>query len=168
MIMEQEPRTHEFCELLGMIEELRKRVAALEVKDPEVGSKRSRPGSLGEVLLHFAKVGLPESDGKWFWSHGECSGWRNNGKVMRSWTHCVTAWKLANVFPSQKVNGHKQGIFELKTILDAKKQEKDELVRKFYNDSSAFPSWTNEPARQRFIILKREIINLNARIGQSA
>lgn len=160
-----EPQTHDLAELLREIDAIKKRLDKLE--SPECEHKR-RAQSLEEMILFCAKCGLPENDARWLWAKMECSGWRNDGKVVRNWHSLVTAWKLANVFPSQKVNGHKQGVFELKTILDAKKQEKDELVRKFYNDSSAFPSWTNEPARQRFITLKREIINLNARIGQSA
>ena len=158
--------THEFYELLSIIEELKKRIEALE--SPECTAKR-RPKTLEEVVSHCAKVGLPESDAKWLWAHMEVSGWRNNGKVVRSWTALVTSWKLANIFPSQKRNGNGQhSIRDLQAIIEAKKQEKDELVRKHYNDSGAFHNWTNEPARQRFIVLKREIINLTSEISKRA
>ncbi len=160
-----EPTTQE---LLAMIESLQQRVSRLEDR-PEVVNKRSRAESAGEVALYCTQWGLTEEDGKWFFSKMVCSGWRNNGKPVRSWQHCITAWRLANIFPSQKRNGTgAHSVHDLKTVLEAKSSEKDALVRKHYNDSGAFPAWTNEPARQRFIILKREIINIQARIGGSA
>jgi len=152
-------------EIKTMLAQLDKRVTALE-SPTETGKRRAQ--SLEEVQLFFAKVGLTKEDGAWFWSKMICSGWRNNGKVVRSWQHCVTAWKLANIFPSQKnkTNGH--SIFELKTVLGAKKEEAKTLIARSYNDSGAFHEWTNEPDRQRYIVVKREIINLTAKIGQSA
>jgi hypothetical protein len=160
-----EPTTHEFCELLGMIDQIKKRLDALE-SAPE--DTKRRPQSLEEMELYFAKAGLTRDDAKWLWSKMIVSGWRNDGKVVRSWQHLVIAWKIANVFPSQKAhkaNGH--SIFELKTVLEAKKEEAKDLVNKSYNDSGAFHKWRNEAHRQRYIVLKREIINLQSRIGQS-
>lgn len=159
-----EPQTHDLAELLREIDAIKKRLDALE--SPECEHKR-RAQSLEEMILFLAKCGLPENDARWLWAKMECSGWRNNGKVVRNWHSLVTAWKLANIFPSQK-NGKSHSVYELKLVLDAKKAEKDELVRKYYNDSGAFAEWTSLPARQRFIVLKHEIINLTAQIGQSA
>ncbi len=155
-------------------DEIKQALAALDARlskleEPEVGGKRSRAESLEETILHCAKCGLSEDDARWLYAKMEVSGWRNNGKVIRNWRSLVTAWKLANIFPSQKRNGNgARSIQDLRTVLEAKKAERDELVRKYYNDSGAFHEWTNEPARQRFIVLKGDIFYLQSRIGQSA
>lgn len=160
------PLTHEYHELLSMIGELRKRIEALE--SPPADNTKRQPKDMDEVLLLFAKVGLPESDGRWFLAKMVCSGWRNNGKVIRSWTHCVTAWKLANVFPSQKqAKAGPTSIRDLQAVIAIKEEEMKKLVNRSYNDSGAFHEWTVESDRQRFIVLKREVVNLKARISQS-
>lgn len=97
----------------------------------------------------------------------EVSGWRNDGKVVRSWTALITSWKISKIFPSQKqAKTAPTSIRDLKTVIDIKKEEAKQLVHKSYRDSGAFPEWTNEPDRQRYIVLKREIKNLEARISQ--
>lgn len=51
--------THEYCELLGMIQEIKKRLDALE--SPECTTKR-RPKTLEEVEAYCAKVHLTRDD----------------------------------------------------------------------------------------------------------
>lgn len=58
--------------------------------------------SLDEVKLHCAKIGLPESDGEWFFHKCEGSGWQNDGKPIKNWKGTITAWKLAGFVPSIK------------------------------------------------------------------
>lgn len=61
-----------------------------------------------EIKAHCVKLGLPESDGEWFFHKCEGSGWTNNGKPIRSWAGTISAWKLANYMPSQKQkHGHR-------------------------------------------------------------
>jgi hypothetical protein len=59
-------------------------------------------GTLRECQLYARSQELPESDGEWFFYKCEGSGWKNNGKAIADWRSTMVAWKLANVFPSQK------------------------------------------------------------------
>jgi len=82
-------------ELPGMVE-------ACPPKDKGKGTQQ-------EVTTFCISIGLPASDGDWFYYKARGCGWKNNGKAIIDWQDTCRAWKLANVFPSQKpargVNG---------------------------------------------------------------
>ncbi len=60
-------------------------------------------GSKAEVESYCVTIGLPSSDGTWFFDKAEGCGWKNNGKAIVDWKATCRAWKGASVFPSQKV-----------------------------------------------------------------
>ena len=81
--------------------------AEAEAGTSEVGQslkkgKASQRGTLDEVKLCCAKVGLPESDAIWFFNKCEGNGWKNGGNPIKSWPHTIAAWKAAGYMPSQK------------------------------------------------------------------
>lgn len=76
----------------------------------EGGVQRGKPESEKEVIDYAAEVGLPKSDGEYFWNHWVGNGFTNNGKAMRDWSATVRSWKAAGHCPSQKpqTNGNGQ------------------------------------------------------------
>jgi hypothetical protein len=70
-------------------------------KEGESEGKR-KPACLKDVLDFVRVVGLPETDGHYFWSHWEGNGFTNDGKSMRDWKATIRSWKHAGHCPSQK------------------------------------------------------------------
>lgn len=162
-----QPRTHEFVELLGMIEEIKKRLDALE--SPECQTKK-RPKDVMEVILYCAKCGLSEMDARWLYAKMECSGWRNSGKVVRNWHSLITAWKIACIFPSQKQNGH-QSVRDMQAARDAKQTILNRIRDQYSSETASGRVWMNTATQQVRLEAKKlagEIKDLTARIGQSA
>lgn len=155
-----EPESHEFAELMSMIVELRERVAKLESR--EVPVRMSRP-SPQEVFEYCRERKLTDDDGEWFWNKMVASGWRNNGKPVRSWKATIVTWDLSKIFPSQKTNGT-ASIFGLKAALEVKVKQAKNLQNTYYDDTP-YGGWTNQEARTNFIALKKEIRTLEAKIG---
>lgn len=62
----------------------------------------SRPKSETDVIRFTTSLGLPESDGHYFWSHWEGNGFTNNRKAMKNWQATIRSWKLAGHCPSQR------------------------------------------------------------------
>ena len=84
---------------------------------------------------------------------------------MRNW---LLNWKK-NGSGVGATNGHRSlSIFEMKTALEMKQLRCKELSDRHYNDSGAFHEWTSQPARTEFVILKKQIKELQAKIGASA
>lgn len=70
-------------------------------KEQEGGVQRGKP-TIEAVREYAVKVGLPESDGDWFWNKCEANGWTNGGQKIKSWPHTIASWKSAGYMPSQK------------------------------------------------------------------
>ncbi len=49
--------------------------------------------TIEEVKLHFAKIGLPETEAFKFHGYYESNGWRVGGNPMKSWVGAMTNWK---------------------------------------------------------------------------
>lgn len=162
--MDPQATTHEFNELLAMITEIRNRLDALE--SPECETKR-RPKDVQEVILFCAKCGLAENDARWLYAKMECSGWRNAGKVVRNWHSLITAWKIAAIFPSQKVNGH-QSLRDLQAARDAKQQILNGIRDKYSSETASGRVWMPSATQQVRLEAKKiagEIKELTAKIA---
>lgn len=60
-----------------------------------------------EECTHFcASLGLPSSDGDWFFDKCEGNGWTNDGKPIKDWKATIRAWKAINIMASQKTGKH--------------------------------------------------------------
>ena len=59
-------------------------------------------GTQQEVMSYCVSIGLPTSDGEWFYDKAEGCGWKNAGKKIVDWQATCRAWRRANVFPSQR------------------------------------------------------------------
>lgn len=69
-----------------------------EPKADESGASKKRASlmqipSIEEVKLHFAKIGLPETEAFKFYGHYESNGWRVGKNPMKSWVGASTNWK---------------------------------------------------------------------------
>lgn len=167
--MDQETtiHTHEFHELLAQIDEIKKRLEALE--SPECNTKR-RPKDVSEVILYCAKCGLSENDARWLFAKMECSGWRNAGKVIRNWHSLITAWKIAGIFPSQKQNWH-QSVRDLQAVIAAKQQILNRIRDQYSSETASGRVWMStatQQVRQEAKKIACEIKELTSKLSQSA
>jgi hypothetical protein len=71
------------------------------VQDKEGGVERGKC-TAEEAKSYAAEIGLPESDGEWFYDKSVGSGWKNNGKPIVCWRATIRAWRGARIFPSLK------------------------------------------------------------------
>lgn len=56
-----------------------------------------------EDAQDFCKsIGLPRSDGDWFFDKAEGCGWKNGGKPIADWKATIRAWRTAGHMASQK------------------------------------------------------------------
>lgn len=65
--------------------------------------------SCEEIVKAFClELGLPETDGEWFFAKCEGCGWTNSGKPIKDWKATLRAWKAQGYVPSMKskTNGH--------------------------------------------------------------
>jgi hypothetical protein len=65
------------------------------------GSSKGK-GTEKECIEHAVSIGLPESDGSWFFYSMEACGWTRNNKPLKSWRAHMSAWKNAGHMNSQK------------------------------------------------------------------
>lgn len=56
-------------------------------------STRFAKPSLGEMKLHAAKIGLPESEAESCWHYYEANGWKVGRHGMRSWQSAMVHWR---------------------------------------------------------------------------
>lgn len=70
-------------------------------------SENKRKGSQKEVLEYCVQIGLPPTDGEWFFDKNEGCGWKNDGKPILDWKATMRSWQRISIFPSQKqTSGH--------------------------------------------------------------
>jgi hypothetical protein len=65
-----------------------------------------------QAILYCRTLGLPDTDGEWFFAKMEGCGWKNGGKAVADWQQTIRAWKLGGYMASQKhqrVNGDRNG-----------------------------------------------------------
>ena len=55
-----------------------------------------------EAQAYVESIGLPISDGSWFFDKCEGNGWKNGGQPIKDWQATIRAWKRAGYIPSQK------------------------------------------------------------------
>lgn len=66
-------------------------------------NSKAKAWHASEVAAYFKEIGLPESDGVWFWDKMVGSGWKNGGQKVADWKATVRAWKTAGHLPSSKI-----------------------------------------------------------------
>jgi hypothetical protein len=72
-------------------------------RDVLIQKRSDRAKSDIEGVKSFcSEVGLPATDGEWFYYKCEGSGWKNNKVQICDWRMTVRAWQKAGIFPSQK------------------------------------------------------------------
>ena len=169
-------RTHIGCFALTFVmshEELVAIVAAIDKRVSTLESTGTYKRPTREAFqLHAEKIGLPPDQEEWAWNYYESNGWKVGRNPMRNWQAALINWRKnwqAKGTGVGTTNGHKSlSIWEMKEAMEAKQSRCKELSDRHYNDSGAFHEWTSQPARQEFIILKKQIKELQAKIGASA
>jgi hypothetical protein len=66
------------------------------------GDSKGKPKDQKQVEGFCASIGLPSSEGEYFWNKWQGNGFQNAGKVMKDWRATIRSWKAAGHCPSQK------------------------------------------------------------------
>lgn len=66
------------------------------IQFPQMAQPKFQPPTIGETLLHCAKIGLPEREGEKFLAYFDSVGWvvGKSKKPMVSWRGALATWKL--------------------------------------------------------------------------
>ena len=65
-------------------------------------SNAKAQGTIDEAVAYCVSLGLPTSDGEYFFNQCVSMNWTTNGEPIRDWRAKIRAWKAANYMPSQK------------------------------------------------------------------
>lgn len=68
----------------------------------KVNLKKRARGSLVEMEGFAAEIGLPKSDGEYFFHKMIAQDWKINGREIKDWRAAVRQWKAGKYLPSQK------------------------------------------------------------------
>jgi hypothetical protein len=63
---------------------------------------KGKAESKDDVEKFCESIGLPKSDGEWFWYKCEGTEWENGGNKIKDWKSTIRSWKVAAYMPSQK------------------------------------------------------------------
>lgn len=63
---------------------------------------RGKPKDAAEVINYARSLGLPETDGHYYYNKWESNGYKNGGEKIRDWRKVIVAHKSAGYCPSQK------------------------------------------------------------------
>lgn len=59
-------------------------------------------GTIEDIKAFCLTLGLPASDGEWFFWKCEGCGWMNGTSKIKDWPATIRAWKIIGCMPSQK------------------------------------------------------------------
>ena len=145
------------CQAVILAEEL---VAAINAQQQARASRMARP-ELPEVELHFAKIGLPQSEAVKFIAYFEANGWKVGRNPMKSWQHAATTWKMNWQQRQGKAAGQIDGAMRVQLNKELEEtQRKMDAIKGTY---SGMMSWTS-PDRARFNQLKSRKAELKERL----
>lgn len=133
----------------------------------------SRP-SLEEVLAKAQFIGLAEWKARDWFEEMEGCGWIDYlHRPVVNWTSMLTRicrkWESdgrPNHPPCCRSNG--SSVLDLKTIIEAKEKAATELKNRHCIEGPLTDDWSNKDARDQYISLKKEIRQLNTRLGAMA
>lgn len=63
---------------------------------------KKRPKSEKDTVDYCRSIGLPETDGHYFWDKWQGNGFKNAKEPMKDWKAVIRSWKTAGHCPSQK------------------------------------------------------------------
>ncbi len=79
---------------------------APKLLDAPESPKRKARGTEDEMRAFAVEIGLPETDGEFFYFKMEGCDWKVGGRPIKCWRSQIRSWKAAKYLPSQKVNGN--------------------------------------------------------------
>lgn len=160
-------QTHEYYELIQEIDWIKEHLLHLEdrMEGVEKTKKLKRP-TIEAIGLYAAKIGLPPEEAENFFNHYNSNGWKVGKVPMRSWESAMINWRKNYQAGVYRGNGHDPK--SLNVVLQAKETLARKLCNEHCVEDAMGRKWTDEGARQRFVVLKKEIRELTTRIAQSA
>jgi hypothetical protein len=129
---------------------------------------------LEEVLAAASMTGMLPTDATDFWNHFEASGWIDkNGNRIVNWRSKMATWKtIARAATAESLHNSSGGqrprsksVYELKTILDTKKQMAQELKSGYCAEVGMGEHWKDNGKHNEFRQLNREIKQLSRTIS---
>lgn len=124
--------------------------------------------TLEEVKLSAAKVGLSDQDAAKFFNYYESNGWKVGRNPMKSMPHALANWKNNGYGNVGQLGQKPLSVMEMNTVLKAKQNAADALKLKYCSTMAMGDQWNDEKARQNYLGLKKEIRELNSKIGRMA
>ena len=70
-------------------------------KDKKTKLSSKARGTLEELKAFCVEIGIPESDGEYFFHHWEGTGWKISKRPIKCWRSTIRSWKIAGHLPSQ-------------------------------------------------------------------
>lgn len=127
------------------------------------------------VKLEAVNIGLPEWRAFDWFNDMESSGWRYKGEQVRNWRAFMIrlkTWWESDGRPVERPvrgSGNKKAksVFELKTILEAKERQIQELRRVHCSEAAMGENWDSTESKTQFRQLRSEIKQLTAQIASS-
>jgi len=127
------------------------------------GETISKSKSVDEVKAYCVEIGLPESDGEWFWDKCVGCGWTNAGKTIKDWRATIRAWKGRGYMASQSKalqNGHsvpKNGSSGIdKTIMNDELRRIESKLENIRMSYAGLQSWSDSDRWECSTLKKRK------------
>lgn len=100
--------------------------------------KSDRPTSREEVRSFVVELGIPLTDGDYYWDKWSGNGFKNNRESMKDWRAVIRSHKSAGFLPSQKVLAGAFGVKQQqKNERDAKLEAEIAEARRKYGQGNA-------------------------------
>ena len=126
-----------------------------------------KPPTLESVKQEALKMELPEIEAEKFFSYFSSNGWYVGKVRMKSWTWALNNWRLRIIQTQPKEQAvKKRTVYELTHIIEAKRMLSDELKRRFSSETANGRKWTNESARQEFVVHMGELRKLTKQLAE--
>lgn len=129
------------------------------------GDSKGKPKDREEVISYVRELGLPETDGHYYFDKWQAGGFVNAGKPIRDWRALIRSHKAAGYLPSQKRGIQSSSfqkpmsIFEIEKRLDAARGTLDNLKRSQPLNEDRKPKWREKdiPERDRLYDLIKDL-----------
>ncbi len=125
------------------------------------------PPKLVEVIDYgfLMNPQLPTHECEKFHAYYSSNGWKVGRNPMKSWRDALVHWRL--VWQEKSRNATKpRTMFELKTILEAKRQMADSLKKGSSYEVATGRKWRTKEDQVKYADLMRDIDQLNQQLSQ--
>lgn len=168
-----EPPGSDWCDIVSItgltIAERLSRYYAERIVGLANAARNSQSPTLAEVLACAQMTCVPATEAEQFWHHFESTGWIDkNGHQIVNWQSKLRTWRgnsQAGAYLA-KANGKAQSVWELKAVMEAKKQNADELKRRHCSELPLGQHWDTPAAKLAYMSLRKEIREINNQLSK--